>query len=72
MSEIFVCHTGTDTWFSLSDTAFMIDGATAGNNDDDESMANGYLASLCQEHGYEITPELSQKIYELVRSYHES
>lgn len=72
MSEIFVCHTGTDTWFSLTDTAYIIDGAIASNNDVDDSMENGYLAETAKLHGYEITPELAQKIYELVKEYHES
>ena len=72
MSEFFICHVGTDTWFSLTDTAYIVDGATADKHDDDNSMENGYLADIAMEHGYEITPELAQKIYELVKEYHES
>jgi len=72
MSEIFVCHTGTDTWFSLTDTTYIVDGTIASNNDVDDDMENGYLAETAKLHGYEITPELAQKIYELVKEYHES
>jgi hypothetical protein len=72
MSEIFICHTGTDTWFSLADTGYIVDGTIAENNDVDGGMESGYLAETAKLHGYEITPELAQKIYELVRSHYES
>ena len=72
MSEFFICHTGTDTWFSLADTGYIVDGTIAENNDVDGDMESGYLAETAKLHGYEITPELAQKIYELVRSHYES
>lgn len=70
--DIFVCHTGTDTWFSLTDTTYVIDGRTANENDEDSSIKEGYLAETARTYGYKITPDLAQKIYKLIKEYHKS
>jgi len=71
--DILICHTGTDTWFTLHDTGYIISLADANKHDTDKSLkeANS-LDTIAQEHGYEITPELAVQIYELVMNYHEA
>lgn len=69
-SQVLVCHTGTDTWFSLTDTSYIISADVAHKEDVDGLMLGGYLAETAKAHGYEVTPELAQKIYELVEEYY--
>lgn len=73
MSEqILVCHSGTDTWFTLDDTGYIISMADAQEHDTDGSLSDANsLSDIAMEHGYQITPELAVLIYELVMNYHE-
>ncbi len=71
--DILICHTGTDTWFTLHDTGYIISLADAKKYDSEGSLADANsLQEVSQEHGYEITPELAVQIYELVMNYHEA
>lgn len=68
-NNIFVCHTGTDTFFSLSDTGYIISDHdvkefTVVEDDSDVTEA-------AMQRGYPITEELAAQIYELVMNYHE-
>lgn len=72
MEEILICHTGTDTWFTLDDTGYIISKADAVKHDDEGSLAEANsLDDIAVNHGYQITPELAVQIYELVMNYHE-
>ena len=71
--DILVCHAGTDTWFTLHDTGYIISLVDAKKHDSDGSLADANsLKDISEEHGYEITPELAVQIYELVMNYHEA
>jgi hypothetical protein len=72
MEEILVCHTGTDTWFTLDDTGYIISKSDAEKHDSDGSLAEANsLEDIAVTHGYKITPELAVQIYELVMNHHE-
>jgi hypothetical protein len=72
MDEILICHTGTDTWFTIDDTGYIISKPDAEKHDSDGSLkeANS-LEDIAVNHGYPITAELAVMIYELVMNYHE-
>jgi hypothetical protein len=70
---ILVCHTGTDTWFTLHDTGYIISFEDAWKHDDDGDLADANsLSDIASTHGYCITPELADLIYATVVSYYES
>lgn len=72
MEEILICHTGTDTWFTMDDTGYIISKGDAEKHDTDGSMSDANsLDEIAMQHGYQITPELAVQIYELVMNYHE-
>jgi hypothetical protein len=72
MDEILICHTGTDTWFTLHDSGYIISRSDADANDTDGNLADANsLDEIAMEHGYQITPELAVQIYEMVMNYHE-
>jgi hypothetical protein len=73
MDEILICHTGTDTWFTMDDTGYIISKAHAEAHDSEGSMSDANsLDEIAMQHGYQITPELAVQIYELVMNYHEA
>lgn len=73
MDEILICHTGTDTWFTLHDTGYIISKADAEARDTEGSLSEANsLDEIAMQHGYQITPELAVQIYELVMNYHEA
>lgn len=73
MDEILVCHAGTDTWFTLSDTGYIISRTDAERHDHEGSLSEANsLDEIAMAHGYQITPELAVQIYELVMNYHEA
>lgn len=72
MEEILICHTGTDTWFTMDDTGYIISKTDAEAHDTDGSLSDANsLDEIAMQHGYQITPELAVMIYELVMNYHE-
>lgn len=73
MDEILICHTGTDTWFTLHDTGYIISRTDAEKHDNEGSLkeANS-LDDIAVTHGYQITPELAVQIYELVMNHYEA
>lgn len=72
MNEILICHTGTDTWFTLHDTGYIISKADAEAHDHEGSLSEANsLDEIAMQHGYQITEELAVQIYELVMNYHE-
>lgn len=72
MEEILICHTGTDTWFTMDDTGYIISKADAEKHDSEGSLSDANsLDEIAMQHGYQITPELAVMIYELVMNYHE-
>ena len=69
--SILICHTGTDTWFHLEDSGYLISESEAQDNDADGDLELGNnLADIAVQHGYPITPELAARIYELVVNYY--
>lgn len=75
--EVYVCHTGTDTWFSLTDTTFLIGENSLQKIFDEhpearESFDSGYLAEFCEDAGYEVDGQLSELILTLAKSYYEA
>lgn len=73
MEEILVCHTGTDTWFTLHDTGYIISLSDAKRHDHDGSLSDANsLDEIAMQHGYQITPELAVQIYELVMNHYEA
>ena len=73
MDEILVCHSGTDTWFTLTDSGYIISKADAEAHDIEGDMAEANsLSDIAMEHGYQITPELATQIYELVMNHYEA
>lgn len=71
MEPIFICHTGTDTYFSLADSGYIIsstdiDEELGGLHEDDSDVTEAAM-----QRGYQINDELATMIYELVMNYHE-
>lgn len=72
MEEILICHTGTDTWFTMDDTGYIISKTDAKKHDHEGSLADANsLDDIAMNHGYKITPELAVQIYELVMNHYE-
>jgi hypothetical protein len=72
MDEILICHTGTDTWFTMDDTGYIISRPDAEAHDTEGSLSDANsLDEIAMQHGYQITPELAVLIYEMVMNYHE-
>jgi hypothetical protein len=56
----------------MDDTGYIISKADAVANDTEGSMSDANsLDEIAMQHGYQITPELAVRIYELVMNYHE-
>jgi hypothetical protein len=76
--EVYVAHTGTDTWFSLSDTGYLftsddVDAAKTEHPDAWESFTEADSADdLAFHSGQAIDQELANLIYELAKAYHEA
>jgi hypothetical protein len=70
---LFVCHTGTDTWFALSDTAYIFDDEDLEGLDPvykaelEESMDNGYAKDIAYELGVELGERELKKIKKLLK-----
>ena len=70
---LFVCHTGTDTWFALSDTAYIFDDEDMEGLDPvykaelEESMDNGYAKDIAYELGVELGERELKKIKKLLK-----
>jgi len=70
---LFVCHTGTDTWFALSDTAYIFDDEDMERLDPiykaelEESMDSGYARDVAYEIGVEVGESELKKIKKLLK-----
>ena len=70
---LFVCHTGTDTWFALSDTAYIFDDEDMNGLDPiykaelEESMDNGYAKDVSYEIGMEVGEDELKKISKMLK-----
>jgi hypothetical protein len=70
---LYVCHTGTDTWFALSDTAYIFDDEDMERLDPvykaelEESMDNGYARDVAQEIGVEVGENELKKIKKILQ-----
>lgn len=70
---LYVCHTGTDTWFALSDTAYIFDDEDMGRLDPtykaelEESMDNGYARDIAYELGVELGESELKKISKMLK-----
>jgi len=70
---LYVCHTGTDTWFALSDTAYIFDDEDMERLDSiykaelEESMDNGYARDVAYEIGVELGEDELKKIGKLLK-----
>jgi len=71
---LFVCHTGTDTWFALSDSAYIFDDEDLKEIDSDyrteleQDMDNGYAKEVCYQIGRPIGERELRKIKRLLRT----
>jgi hypothetical protein len=70
---LYVCHTGTDTWFALSDTAYIFDDEDMNGLDPiykaelEESMDNGYAKDVSYEIGVELGEDELKKISKMLK-----
>lgn len=70
---LYVCHTGTDTWFALSDTAYIFDDEDMGRLDPiykaelEESMDSGYARDIAYELGMEVGESELKKISKMLK-----
>ena len=70
---LFVCHTGTDTWFALSDTAYIFDDEDMDGLDPiykaelEESMDSGYATGVAHLIGMEVGERELKKIGKLLK-----
>jgi hypothetical protein len=70
---LYVCHTGTDTWFALSDTTYIFDDEDMERLDPiykaelEESMDNGYARDVAQEIGVEVGENELKKIKKILQ-----
>ena len=70
MTQIYVAHEGMDTFFTMSDTGYIISADEIQKDPElSDDIDNGYVRSSCEQVGYEITPGLAQMFYELAKSY---
>lgn len=70
--HITILHGGTGTTFDLADDVYIaanadIDAHLTDTGGDDEDVAEAVV-----QHGYMVTPELAQVLYEVVMNYHEN
>jgi hypothetical protein len=70
---LFVCHTGTDTWFALSDTAYIFDDEDMNGLDPiykaelEESMDSGYASEVAHLIGVEVGEDELRKISKMLK-----
>ena len=70
---MFVCHTGTDTWFALSDTAYIFDDEDMNGLDPiykaelEESMDSGYANEVAHLIGMEVGEDELKKISKMLK-----
>jgi hypothetical protein len=70
---LFVCHTGTDTWFALSDTAYIFDDEDMNGLDPiykaelEESMDSGYASEVAHLIGMEVGEDELRKISKMLK-----
>jgi hypothetical protein len=70
---LFVCHTGTDTWFALSDTAYIFDDEDMNGLDPiykaelEESMDSGYASEVAHLIGMEVGEDELKKISKMLK-----
>lgn len=75
--EVYVVHTGTDTWFSLSDTGYLftsddVESAKTEHLDAYESYTESTSAEdVAYHYGQAIDSELANHLYEVAKAYHE-
>jgi hypothetical protein len=75
--EIYVAHTGTDTWFSLSDTGYLftsddVEKAKAEHVDAWESFTEANSADeVAYEYGQAVDQDLANHLYEVAKAYHD-
>jgi len=75
--EIYVVHTGTDTFFTMADTGFIfaredVDKERVAGSDEWESFEEGGSAApIAFKNGYMLDETLAEHIYELAKAYHE-
>jgi hypothetical protein len=70
---LYVCHTGTDTWFALSDTAYIFDDEDMNGLDPiykaelEESMDSGYASEVAHLIGMEVGEDELRKISKMLK-----
>ena len=70
---LYVCHTGTDTWFALSDTAYIFDDEDMNGLDPiykaelEESMDSGYASEVAHLIGMEVGEDELKKISKMLK-----
>lgn len=68
--QIYISHNGSGTFFGLDDDVQLISAADIETNDS-EALGSGDISDVAVNHGYLITPELAQILYETAMHYHE-
>lgn len=72
-NQIFITHSGTDTWFSIQDGAYLIGQHELDDYTGDASIFDdSEVTDAAMQHGYHINEELATQIYELVMNYYEA
>ncbi len=70
---LYVCHTGTDTWFSLDDTAYIFDDEDMKDIEPvyraelEQSMDNGYAREVAELIGVEVGEDELKKIKKILQ-----
>lgn len=72
MDEIFITHSGTDTYFSITDGAYLVSSHDIDEELGDLREEDADVTEVAMQRGYHINDELAKMIYELVMNYHES
>lgn len=68
--QIFISHAGSGTYFGFDDDVQLISEHDV-NENDSEAFGSGDISEVASLHGYVITPELAQILYEVAMNYHE-
>ena len=68
--QIYISHNGSGTYFGFDDDVQLISHVDIENNDS-EALGSGDISEVAANHGYVITPELAQILYEVAMNYHE-
>jgi len=68
--QIYISHAGSGTYFGFNDDVQLISEHDV-NNHDSEALSSGDISDVAANHGYMITPELAQILYEVAMNYHE-